>query len=480
VKKTFVTNLALLLFVNLLIKPFWIFGIDRTVQNLVGAKDYGIYASLFSFSIILNIILDFGITNFNSRNIAQNSQQLRKYFSNAVVLKFLLGVLYALLCFAFAYVLSYTPRQYYLLLFLVINQFFLSFILYLRSNLTGLHLFKADSAISVTDRTIAIILCGALLIFHSDDNPFKIEWFIYAQTISYAVTFLIAFFIVLAQAKFIRLAFNIRFLLLIVKQSFPYALLILLMSLYTRVDIVMIERLLPDGATQAGIYVQAFRILDAVTMFGLLFANILLPMFSRMIGKNEKIEQLAVLSYFLIMVPTLTFSIGAVFYSNEIMQALYKEHFESSAQIFSILILGFIAFSTTYIFGTLLTANSSLKLLNYMAAGGMALNIILNLILIPKLEAWGAALSSLITQSITSFIQLFLAARIFRFTLNISNIIRLPLYAIAIVAIFYTTQRLFSMWLYNLVLALMLSGISAFLLKIISIKGMLHILKQEE
>ena len=57
-RKTFVTNLLLLLFLNLLVKPFYIFGIDRTVQNVVGTEVYGLYAAMFSLSIIFNIILN--------------------------------------------------------------------------------------------------------------------------------------------------------------------------------------------------------------------------------------------------------------------------------------------------------------------------------------------------------------------------------------------------------------------------------------
>ncbi len=34
-QKKFITNLALLLLLNLLIRPFWILGIDRAVQNAV-------------------------------------------------------------------------------------------------------------------------------------------------------------------------------------------------------------------------------------------------------------------------------------------------------------------------------------------------------------------------------------------------------------------------------------------------------------
>jgi O-antigen/teichoic acid export membrane protein len=94
-KRKFITNLALLLILNLLVKPFWMFGIDRTVQNTVGAEEYGLYFSLFSFSILLNIILDLGITNFNNRSIARNPGIVSEYFSKIVPLKFVLSFVYA-------------------------------------------------------------------------------------------------------------------------------------------------------------------------------------------------------------------------------------------------------------------------------------------------------------------------------------------------------------------------------------------------
>ena len=83
-KRKFVTNLILLIFLNVLIKPFWIFGIDIPVQNVVGAANYGFYGSLLNFSMILNILLDLGLTNYNNRNIAQHGHMLKKYLSNIV------------------------------------------------------------------------------------------------------------------------------------------------------------------------------------------------------------------------------------------------------------------------------------------------------------------------------------------------------------------------------------------------------------
>src|ERR1035438_9431989 len=125
--KKFLKNIALVLFLNLLIKPFWILGIDRSVQNHVGVADYGFYYSIFSFSFLLNILLDFGITNFNNKNIAQNNHLLRKHLSSIIVLKLILGGIYLVLSVICAFIIRYNSLQILLLLVLAFNQFLISF-----------------------------------------------------------------------------------------------------------------------------------------------------------------------------------------------------------------------------------------------------------------------------------------------------------------------------------------------------------------
>ena len=297
-KRKFVTNLILLLFLNLLIKPFWIFGIDRTVQNLVGDQSYGLYFALFNFSMILNILLDVGITNYNNRNIARHNFLLPKHLSNIVGLKLLLAFVYAVFSLTVAFIIGYDKVQIHLLLFLIFNQFLISFTLYLRSNISGLHLFRTDSLISVLDRSIMIVICSVLL-FNDFFRPrFTIEWFVYAQTAAYVLTAIITFAIVLKKSGRIKVRFNRGFFFVFLRKSYPYALLILLMSFYNRIDSVLLERMLPGttGEEQAGIYAQAFRLLDAVAMFGALFAGLLLPIFSKMLKQREPIGDMVKLS----------------------------------------------------------------------------------------------------------------------------------------------------------------------------------------
>ncbi|HKR03435.1 MAG TPA: oligosaccharide flippase family protein [Bacteroidia bacterium] len=452
-QKKFVTNLAFLLFLNLLIKPFWILGIDRSVQNAVGAEIYGQYYALFNFSFLLNILLDIGITNFNNKNIAQNNHLLNKHLSGIIVLRVLLGVLYFLFSFFNGFIIGYEREQLIMLCLLLFNQFLISFILYLRSNLAGLHLFKTDSLISVLDRFIMIIICGILLWGKAASVPFRIEWFVWAQTSAYLITAFITIFLLIRKAQLKKLKWNPLFFLMILKQSYPFAVLILLMTFYNRIDSVMLERLLPDGDKQAGIYAQAYRLLDASNMIAYLFAGLLLPIFSRMIKSKEYIHDLLRLAYCLLVIPAFIVGIVCFVFRENIMNLLYHEHVKDSSIIFGLLMICFSAISTTYIYGTLLTANGNLKYLNMMALGGMVLNVSLNLLLIPRFNAFGAAVSSLITQFIMAFTQVILTYKIFRFKPDYKFLSALALFLFLAVFISIKSSELNFSWMFNFIIA---------------------------
>ena len=476
-KRKFITNLILVIFLNLLVKPFWIFGIDRTVQNLVGADQYGFYFSLLSFSLLLNILIDIGITNFNNRAIAQEPSLISEYFSNIIVLKFLLGIVYTIVCMAGGLAIGYASVQFKMLIFLIINQFLASFLLYLRSNISGLQNFQTDSFISVLDRTIAIIICGVLLWGNITEQQFRIEWFVYAQTAAYLLTVIVAFLIVLSKTEFLRLRFDMKYFISILKKSYPFALLILLMSFYNRIDSVMLERLLTDGKTEAGIYAQSFRILDAASMFAFLFAGLLLPIFSRMIKQADPIHDILGLSFRLLIVPALTLACLTAYYSQYIITWMYNEHMYYSSRIFPLLMFGFISISTTYIFGTLLTANGNLKELNILAGSALLMNIILNLILIPRYQAFGAAISSLITQTFMAVTQVIVAAKQFRFQSDWGLIIKLVSFTGVIFIFGWFSRMYIQNWYAGALVLTGLSVLCAFVIRLLNLKDLYRIVR---
>ena len=419
-QKDFVFNLCLLIFLNLLVKPFWMLGVDVGVQNSVGAESYGIYFSIFNFTMLFNMVLDMGTTNFNNRNIARNTQLLDKHLSSYIILRLLLGVAYFVVIYAVALLIGYRGIQLKLLFWIALNQFLSAFLLYLRSNISALLMFKTDSVISVTDRLLMILFCGLLLWGNVTEKPFQIEWFVWCQTAAYLITIAIALTIVLRKASLRRLHWNTAFFLVIIKKSLPYALITLLMASYYRIDSVLLERLLPRdiAATQAGIYATAFRLLDALVMIAYLFSVILLPLFSKMLKQKENVVPVVRTSFSFLFL----FSVSAVVilyvYREPIIRLFYPDVVESSVAVFRLIIFGLIPISMNYLFGTLLTANGSMKQLNVTAAIGIAINVTVNLLLIPRMLACGSAVASFCTQFTVSVLQFILAWRIIGFPLS--------------------------------------------------------------
>ncbi|MFO7923964.1 MAG: polysaccharide biosynthesis C-terminal domain-containing protein [Bacteroidales bacterium] len=469
-KRKFLTNLTLLVFLNLLVKPFWVLGIDLTVQNRVGTDEYGFYFSLLSFSLLLNIVQDMGIASYNNRNIARNHDLISKLLPNILVLKLLLAAAYFLISLTVAFTIGYQWIQLKLLVVLLFNQFLNSMNLYLRSNIGGLQLFRTDSLLSVTDRALMIVICSLLLWGNVTSTAFSIESFVYAQTASYFLTMIITLLIVLKHVNLNKMNLDFSVTLVMLKKSYPYALLGLLMILYYRTDSVMLERMLTNGKLYAGIYAQGFRILDAASMLGFLFAGILLPMFAKMIKHNEPVGQLFRFSFLLLIIPAITGSVAMNFYSYDIMDLLYKSHADEAGKIFGTLMISFVFLSCSIISGTLLTANGSIKQLNIIAVFSVLMNIILNLILIPHYQALGSAIASLSTQLFTATFQMILLMKIFNLYPGKKIIIRLIFFIVILIITGYLFSHLNTIWWHGFILTGVTGILAAFTIKLLTFK----------
>ena len=476
-KKHFISNLALLILLNLLIKPFWFFGIEVGVQNRVGEEVYGFYFSLFSFAFILNMLLDLGINNYNNRAISRDPSLLKGHLAAIIPLKLVLFLVYAGVVLLAGKMLGYTAEQFDLLWVLVLNQFLASFILYFRSNISGLQYFRTDSLLSVMDRSLMILFTGLLLWGNLLRKPFQIEWFVYAQTVSYALTLLtVAGIVRYRSGSFLRhIHFSESWKIL--KLSWPFALLILLMALFNRVDSVMLERLLDNGLEQAGIYAQSFRIFEAATQFSFLFAILLLPMFSRLIRQEKNVNDLVRIALPLLLTAALSGAMACNFYKSDIIDLLYDSHASYSSDIFGWLMIAFLFASTTYLYGSLLTANNNLRQLNVAAAITVGINISMNLILIPRYQALGAAMASLVSQGFFAIAQWTLAIRLLRISWNPDIMVRLLGFLAINVAVGYLSL-LIPGWIPGFALLLASCLISALLLRLIRLAEFLNALKE--
>lgn len=395
-KKTFVSNLILLMSVNLLVKPFWILGIDRGVQNKVGYEAYGIYADLFAFSMLFITLLDLGLNTYMSSNVAKDPAKLQSEFVALTGFKLISSLLYLAITLGLGSLNNYNQDRLHLLLLLGLNQILGYFYTYFRSIVGGLQMFKTDALLSIVDRSLMILFCGLMLWTGLFDM--SIPRFIYAQTIAYSIAASIALWFIFPFLKNLQREINFHILKKVILQMMPYALLSLLMTFYTRLDVVLIRNLSLDGDVQNGIYASAYRLLEAANMMVALVAMLLLPIFSKMIAQKEPLSPLVQFSTGLMFLPAFAVGLITFIWQQPIIRLLNYQSTDYSGHVFGLVMLCFVPLALMYVYGTLLTANGSMKILNILAGIGLFLNICLNLWLIPIYQAWGAAVAAIVTQ----------------------------------------------------------------------------------
>lgn len=415
-QKKFLSNLFLIILLNLLVKPLAIFGIDASIQNKVGTDAYGVYFSLLNLSFLFNILMDLGINNFTTTSVAQHPTSAIRYINKLFSFRVILFFFYALITLSVGVLAGYRGWELNMLLVLIFNQWLVTLIAYCRSHLGGLHLFRTDAFISVLDRLLLILIGAYVLFYHSSGRSFEIEWFIWMQTAAYTLTLSAAFLVLIRKIGVPKFSFRWVFSLAILKKSYPYALLVLLMMFYTRTDAVLLERIHPNGAYEAGSYAQGFRLLDASFMFGMIFANLLLPIFSRQLKTDKAaVYPLLKASRNLLIGGSIALAFICQFNGEKILQLIYTDSNETSVMCFHFLMWGFIGMCLSLIYGTLITASGNLRFLNRLSVLGIFLNLALNLLLIPSYGAAGSAFATLLTQCFTALVQLFHAHIQYRF-----------------------------------------------------------------
>jgi O-antigen/teichoic acid export membrane protein len=421
----FLANLILFVLVNLLVKPISLFAVDAGFQNTLGHEEYGVYFSLLNFSILFNILLDFGINNFTTRRVAQQPEKSKKLFGTVFIFRLLLFILYLLVLVVSGLLIGYDDRAISILFLLGINQFIILSIAYFRSHFAGFHYFRLDALLSVLDRFLLIIFGCYFLYFF--EGSLHIETFVWIQFFTYFVSFLISYILFIRYIDSPVFNINFSLSLAILKRSIPYAILIVLMLIYSRIDSVLLERLHHQGAEQAGIYAQGYRLLDAFYMFGMIFAGLLYPMFSRYLSENKAaIYPLLRSAGDLLIGSAILIAIICVYNSSLFLSFIYEDYHEAIYP-FHWLIISFIAICMNFIFGTLLTASGNLKVLNWISFLGILLNIVLNLLLIPKYGALGAAFTTFVTQFFTAILQCVYAIKLFQIPVQIGHWIKYPL-----------------------------------------------------
>lgn len=388
-QRPFFGGLSWLLFLNLLIKPAWIFFIDREVQNVVGHETYGRYFALLNLCYVLLFLADAGLTNLLVQQVSSlNSPPTRQLFrwKCAFVALYL-----AIGCLA-AWAMGLDHWSVFIPVLLI--QALGSLALFLRGLLSGHQFFTADAVFSIADKALMILFCFPFL--YGWWQPITLGVFLQLQLSAFIVVNLLLLAIIfrkglLAPTASLKPTAPFRKLL-------PFSAVILLMAAHYRLDGFLLERLRPDGTLQAGIYALGYRLLDAANMVGYLTASFLLPFVARHKANRELLRQTLNLSRFGLLTAGVIASCFALVFPAFIQQLLYHTDDAYINRVIQLILAVLPAYFVTHIYGTVLTAMNALGIFIRILVGAVFVNLTLNVVLIPLYGAAGSAVAALVSQ----------------------------------------------------------------------------------
>ncbi|PHI20750.1 hypothetical protein CEQ90_06785 [Lewinellaceae bacterium SD302] len=462
----FLRNAILLIGLNLLVKGVYLLVVERAVQNALPVGDYGLYFSLFNFTLLLQLVLDFGLQLYNSRNLAGNRAILAKYFPHYLGLKLVLALAFLSSILMIGFGIGYRGPALLLLLIVGGNQIMMSLLLFLRSNLTGMGRYRADSWVSVADKALMLVLVGGLLLVAREQM--NIYTFVLAQSMSWAISLVVVASLLRSRLETFWPKFKPAVALSLLKRSAPFALVIFLMTAYTRTDAVMIERLLPDGDVQVDHYAAAYRLLDAANMLGYLLSALLLPMYARLLAKREPVADLLGLSLPTVVAGSIVFVLPTAIYADEIVYLLYDFADARTGGILRLLIFSFVAMCVNYAYGALLSAANELGSMNRIFAVGCLLNVAGNLLVLENYGAIGAAAITTVTQSFIAVAQAIMAHRKLSLPTELIRPGRLLVFCLLFCGLcYFVSQNLTLNWLVKIGLMTSAGLLLAFLTKLL-------------
>lgn len=482
-QKIFAKNVLLLVLMNLIIKPFWIFGIDRNIQLQLGNDVYGEYFSFFNLTLIFQIILDMGLHTYNNNMVAQQPATFRRTFPNIFVTKIILTFLYYICLLSIGIAFNYSADKILLLLSIGTIQVANSFMLFIRGNVAALQLFRYDRILSILDRLVVICVLGSILFLPYLNQYLSLQTFVFTQIIAMLIATLVGYIICIQHRVLQWRKLHLGRIFGIIQKGFPYAILVFCMAIYMRIDAFMIATFSTES--QAGVYAKAFRLLDiANNMSGVLVASILLPLFAKMIAQRQPLSPITRAAEMILLPFSIIVACTGYFYSKTITVSIYGiEAVADTAPVISLILWLFPLYSINYIYSTLLTAAGMIKPMIRIAAIGSILTVLTNYIVLNHFTHFGlqiVVVANIFTQCLVTI--LFFLQTHKHFNIATSSMlcsVRMLIYLIAIICSGIAAVRFID----NAYISFMVFIISAlcitFVTKTVAIKEIFKLLKSK-
>ncbi len=395
--KQFFGNISFVVLLNLAVKPGWIL-VENLVQDRLGHAAFGLVAALSALAVAVAALADLGLTPYAVQRLAAEPDFLGQEFPVLLPLRGGLGLAALAALLPLGWALGYRGPQLGLLAAVAAGLLLTQYGQFLRGPVQARQHFNTDAVLSVLEKALLLAVLLALL-----PGGLTLGGYVGARLGAAAFTAVLLYGLMTRLFGHVRYRWRWGSARAMLRQSAPFALIVVLYGVNERVDMVMLERL--ASPAEAGYYAGAYRWVDAVMMY----VWTLLPLFFAKFAaaRHDRPAQRALLWFGqrVVAVPLLLL-VAFVLFRGEMLfwQQRHSTPAELArmAQCLRILFLNVLVHAFFALYATLLNSTGHVRLVSRLVAVSIVLNLGLNLLTLPRYGAVAAAWNTLICAAVVS------------------------------------------------------------------------------
>lgn len=360
------------------------------IARALGPEDLGKYYFAISFASVFSIIMDLGLANVLTREIAKEKNGSNKFFGAVLAIKLPLTIITGATIVILANLLGYPELTKILIYFSTVCVILDSFTATFFSVARGWHNLFYESISSIAFQLI-VLATGVIIL----KLNLGLKWLMGALLIASIFNFFYSLAVVKIWKLSLRPIFDYKLIKYVLGISIFFGLFALFQKVYIYFDTVLLATL--AGNYYAGLYQIAFKIINAIQFLPLAFIASLYPALSAYWAGDR--EQLAItferaMNYLIII--SLPISIGIATLADKIV-LIFKSGYTDAVWPLQLSIAALLFMFAAYPIGSLLNACDKQKINTINMGLTVGASIILNLILIPKWQAVGASITVVAT-----------------------------------------------------------------------------------
>ncbi len=408
-------------------KPVWIL-VENVVHNYLGHEDWGLYTAMFALGFLFVTLADFGTNAFTAKQLASDPGKLQHYYPTLLGMRLVMAMAFPLLMITIGkYVFLFNDKHLYFLFLASLVHAAAQMLQFFRSYVQAFQKFNLDAFASVADRALLLIFTGGLFWW-----GLSLESFAWARILSTGLAAIGLFLLVHRFSGKLRPAFERAISLDILRLSLPFALYTVVYAVHDKVDQVMLERMI--GEHETGLYVGAYRWMDALSMYLWTVLPIFFARFAFHLHDYKEQEKLVRFGQMVLAFPLILGGLFIIFYGNTLLFLFTNStasELETIRECLRALGVALILNSITSIISTLLTATGFERQVNRMALASVVLNVTLNALVIPRFGAVGSAWTTVASYAFLDILYVTYAARKLPIELPWVQMLRLVALALA-------------------------------------------------